>query len=87
MPQTVRLRPGHGAKASAIARMLPPFSLIRDKWKNICQREGVEGMVLVGKYLRVVRRGGPATNTFIMRHEDFPNKELYATNRMVHTTE
>ena len=35
----------------------------------------------------VVRRGGPAADAFIMRHGDFPNKELYATKRMVHITE
>ena len=44
-------------------------------------------MVLVGKYFIVVRSGSPATNTFIMHHEDFPIKELYATKRMVHITE
>ena len=43
--------------------------------------------MVVGQCLRVVRRGGPATDTFITRHEDFPNKELYATKRMVHITE
>ena len=31
--------------------------------------------------------GGPATNAFIMHHEDLPNKEIYATNRMVHIIE
>ena len=35
----------------------------------------------------VVRRGSPETDAFIMRNEDFPNKELYATKRMVHITE
>ena len=44
-------------------------------------------MVIVGKYFLVVRRWGPATNTFIMCHEYFPNKELYATKSMVHITE
>ena len=43
--------------------------------------------MLVGKYFRVVRRGIPATDTFIMRHEYLPKKELYATKRMVHITE
>ena len=43
--------------------------------------------MLVGKNVWVLRREGPATNAFIMRHEDFPNKELYATKRMVHITE
>ena len=28
----------------------------------------------------------PATNDFIMRHEYFPNKELFFTKRMVHIT-
>ena len=44
-------------------------------------------MVLVGQYFWVVRRGSPATDPFIKRHEDFPDKELYATKRMVHITE
>ena len=44
-------------------------------------------MVLVGQDFRVVMRGSPATDVFIMRHEDIPNKELYATKRMVHITE
>ena len=39
----------------------------------------------VGHDFLVVRRGSPVTNTFTMRHEDFPNKELYAT-KMVHIT-
>ena len=43
-------------------------------------------MVLVGKYFGVERRGSPATNTFIMCHEDSPNTELYATRRMVRIT-
>ena len=49
--------------------------------------ERVEGMVLVGQYFWVVRRGGPENDAFIMCHEDFPNKELYATKKMVHITE
>ena len=47
----------------------------------------MEWLVVVGQYFRVVRRGSPETNTFIMRHEYFPNKELYAIKRMVHITE
>ena len=47
----------------------------------------MEGLVLLGQDFWLVRRGSPATDTFIMRHEDFPNKELYATKRMVHITE
>ena len=35
----------------------------------------------------VVRWGSPATDAFIMMHLDFPNKELYATHRMVHIIE
>ena len=43
--------------------------------------------MVVGKYFRVVRRGSPETDAFIMRHEYFTNKELYSTKRMVHITE
>ena len=43
--------------------------------------------MLVGQYFGVVRRGIPATDAFIMCHEYSPNKELYATKRMVHITE
>ena len=43
--------------------------------------------MLVGKYLQVVRRGIPEKDAFIMCHENSPNKELYATKRMVHITE
>ena len=57
-----------------------------DKWLDTRQRERVEGVVLVGKYFRVVRRGSPVTDSFIMRHEDFPNKELYSTKSMVYIT-
>ena len=35
----------------------------------------------------VVRKVSPATNTFIRRHEDFPDKEIYATKRVVHIKE
>ena len=87
MPQTMRLRSGYGAKASEIDHMLHPSSLIREKWTNTWQRERVTGVVLVGKYFRVVRRGSPATNAFIMCHEDFLNKKIYATKRMLHTIE
>ena len=58
-----------------------------EKWPNTRQRDRVEGLVLVGGKIRVVRRGIPATNTFIMSHEYLPNKELYATKRMVHITQ
>ena len=44
-------------------------------------------MVLVGHNFWVVMRGIADTNAFIMRHEDLPNKELYATKRVVHITE
>ena len=44
-------------------------------------------MVIVVQYFRVARRGSPATDAFIMHHEDLPNKELYATKRMAHITE
>ena len=66
--------------------MLHPYALIKEKWLKICLMERVEGMVLVGKDFRVVRRGIPANDVITMRHEYFPNKELYATNRMVHIT-
>ena len=64
-----------------------PSSLIRYKWPNTLQRERVEGLVVVGKYFQVVRMMSPVNDTFIRRDEDFPNKELYATKRMVHITE
>ena len=64
-----------------------PSALISKIWPNIYHRERVEVLVIVGHNFWVVRRGGPATYAFIMRHEDFPNKELYTTNRMVHITE
>ena len=73
MPRTVHLRPGHGFKASAISRVLHPSDLIRGKWSNTWHRERVAGLVFVGRYLWVVRRGIPATDAFIMRHEDLPN--------------
>ena len=44
-------------------------------------------MVLVGKDCWLVKRGIPETDAFIMRQEDLPKKELYATKRMVHITE
>ena len=43
--------------------------------------------MVVGQYFRVVRRGSPATDAFIMCHEDFKNKEIYATKRIVNITE
>ena len=43
--------------------------------------------MVVGKYFWVVRRGSTVTVAFIMRHKYFPNKELYATKRMVYITE
>ena len=46
----------------------------------------MDGLVFVEQDVSVVRRGSPATDVFIMRHEDFPNKEIYATKRMVHIT-
>ena len=87
MPQTLRIQPGQEAKASSIYQMLHSSTLIRDKWTNTCQRERVEGLMLVGKDFWVVRRESPATDAFIMRHEYFPKKELYDTKRMVHITE
>ena len=49
MPQTVRLWPSHGDKASAISRMLQPSFLIRENLPNTWHRERVEGLVLVGQ--------------------------------------
>ena len=86
MPRAVRLRPGHRAKSSEIAHMMHPTSIIKYNWPNKWQRDRVEVLVVVGQDFRVVRRGSPATNAFIMRHEYLPNKELYDTNRMVHIT-
>ena len=73
-----------GKKPKQFDHMLHPYYLIRDKWKNKWQRERSEGMVPLGKYFREVRRESPVTNAFIMRHGDLPNKEIYATKRMVH---
>ena len=87
MPQTVSLGPGHRSKDSAIERMMHPSAFIRYNWINTWHREMVYWLVLVGKYFWVVRMGIPATDAFIMRCEDFPNKELYATKRMVYITE
>ena len=87
MPRTMRLQPGHGVKASTIYRMLHPSALIRYKCSNTWHRYRVEGLVVVGQDFWVVRRGSPATDAFIMRHEYLPNKELYDTNRMVNITE
>ena len=67
--------------------MLHTFSLIRDKWPNTWHRERVEGLVVVGKYFRVVMRGSPATDALSMCHEYLPKKELYSTKRMVHIIE
>ena len=47
----------------------------------------MEGLALVGKYFWVVRRGSPAAEAFIMRHECFSYKELYSIKRMVYITE
>ena len=66
---------------------LVPSALIRDKWKSTWQMERVEGLVIVGQYFWVVRRVSPETDTFIMRHEDLPNMEIYDTKRMVHIKE
>ena len=87
MPQTVRLQTWHGDKFSKFSWMLHPYTLIRNKWTNTWQRERVEGLLVVGQYFRVMRRGSPATNAFTMRYEDLPNKEIYATERMVLITE
>ena len=67
--------------------MLHPSELIREKGPNTWHRDRMEGLVLVGKDFRVVRRRSPTTNAFIMCNEDLPKKELYATKRMVHITE
>ena len=47
----------------------------------------MDGLLLVEKDFRVVRRGILATDVFSMRHEYFPNNEIYATKRMVHIIE
>ena len=49
--------------------------------------ERVDGLVVVGKDFLLVSRGIPATDAFIMRHEDLPNMEIYDTKRMVHIKE
>ena len=41
-----------------------------EKWTNTPHVESVEGMVLVGQDFRVVRKGSPATDAFIMPHEE-----------------
>ena len=43
--------------------------------------------MLVGKDFRVVGRGVPVTDAFIICHEYFQKNELCATKRMVHITE
>ena len=47
----------------------------------------MEVLVLVRHEYRVLRRGSPETNVFIMMHLDFPKKDLYAIKRMVQITE
>ena len=67
--------------------MIHLSALIRDKWPNRWQKERVEGLALMRNEHRVMRRGSPATDVYIMMHPDFLNKELYATQRMVRLTE
>ena len=75
-----------GPKFSAISRMLHPSDLIMYTWPNTWQRDKVEGLVVLGQAFWLVRRESPATDSFIMCHEDFPNKALYDTKRVVHIT-
>ena len=82
MPRAALLRPGAGAKASVLARMLHPSALTREKWPNTWQKERAEGLVLLCNEHRVVRQLSPATDVYIMTHSDFPNKELYTKQRM-----
>ena len=44
-------------------------------------------MVILVQYFWVLRRGSPETDAFILRHEDFPDMELYATKRILHIKE
>ena len=67
--------------------MLHTSDIIIDKLKHTCQMEKAEGLVIVGKDFLVVRMVIPATDAFISRHGDLPNKELYVTKRMVHIIE
>ena len=83
MPHVARLRTSAGDKAYLISFMLYPFSLIREKWTNTWQKYREEVLVLVYHENHVVRRLSPATNTFIMTHPEFSNKEIYSTQRMV----
>ena len=87
MPHVARLCHGSGEKVSAISSIVHLSSLISYKCTNACNKVRLEGLVLVRHDNRVVRRVRTATYTFIMTHPDPPNKEIYATQRLVQIVE
>ena len=59
---------------------------MRDTHPNRKKGHKLFGLILVGQEMKVIRRGMEPVNVFTFRHEDIPNKVLYAANRYVYVT-
>lgn len=80
MPPT-RKTPGVGARASALAKMLHPSEVIRNRFPNMDPALRLQDLVMVGEGTRRINRR--EQGAYLMRHDDFPNVTFHCVKRFV----
>ena len=70
-----------------MSNFVHPRKPIRDKYSNQPKNHKLQGVILVGGDVKVVRRGADAIPVFVFTHADFPDKQFYDTKQYIHVNQ
>ena len=77
--------PGKDHRASVLMRMLHPSKLIRDKFPNASSNDRLDNLKILRRDVKKINRVNHLA--IVMIHEDFPEEELYCTERFIRIIE
>jgi hypothetical protein len=83
MRSTKKKQAGVGATASCFVKFIHPSKPVRDLYHHNYQKEKLGDFIITGEAIRIVRRRGPPAPVFLLRHDNWPNEELYVNKRNV----
>ena len=79
-----RICHGVGAEGECISILIHTYKPVSYTYTNMPKGHKVLGLILVGKEMKLIRRGTEPVKVFTFRHKDIPNKVMYAANRYMH---
>ena len=82
---TKKKQAGVGATGSCFQKYVHPSEFMRQLFPHD-PKARLEGFIITGEDVRVVRRKSPAARVYLFRHDSVPNQELYANKRNVKIT-